>query len=313
MNIIKKPLIVIAGPTASGKTELSLKLAKKIDGEIISGDSMQVYKNLNIGTAKISDEEMQSIPHHLIDIIDPKEEYNVWIFQKSAKKIIDDIYERGKTPILVGGTGLYIDSLVYDYSFIDKKDNGKTRDALWDEYHKYGNEYLIDKLKETDPEALNLIDVSNTKRIIRALEICENNNIKFSELEKNSRTDKKSRYNLSYFVITMDRNELYDRINKRVELMFQQGWLEEVQKLMNFDNTLQEYRSLQGIGYKQIIQYLNKELTYEECIEKIKQNTRKFAKRQLTWFRRNKDIIWLDKTNMDSDEIFLEMLNIIKK
>ena len=309
----KKPLIVIAGPTASGKTELSIQIAKKINGEIISGDSMQVYKKLNIGTAKITKAEMQNIPHHLIDIIEPTDNYNVCIFQEEAKKIINDIYARGKIPIVTGGTGLYIDSLVYDYSFVDEEKNTKTRDKLWDEYQKFGNEYLVEKLRLEDPEAITMIDISNTKRLIRALEINEKNNIKFSEREKDSRTVKESPYNLFYFVISMNRNDLYDKINQRVQLMFDNGWLDEVKKIINDNPTIIDYRSMQSIGYKQILQYLNNELTHEECLEKIKQNTRKFAKRQLTWFRKNKDVVLLDKSIKTSDEIFQEVINSFYK
>lgn len=306
----KKPLIVIAGPTASGKTEISIRLAKKINGEIISGDSMQVYKKLDIGTAKITKDEMESIPHHLINIIDPADDYNVCIFQKTAKKIIEDIHSRGKVPILVGGTGLYIDSLIYDYTFINQENDTKVREELWKAYHQYGNEYLFEKLKNKDPKAVNLIDSSNTKRLIRALEVIESN-LNFSDLERDSRTEKESSYELFYFLITMNRNVLYDRINRRVELMFKLGWLDEVKELINKDPNLLNYRSMQGIGYKQIAQYLNQELTYEECLEKIKQKTRKFAKRQLTWFRKNKDIIILDKDIKTVDELLLEMGNII--
>ncbi len=309
----KKPLVVIAGPTAVGKTELSLRIAKEINGEIISGDSMQVYRNLNIGTAKISKAEMEEIPHHLIDIIDPNEDYNVYNFQDEAKKIIKDIYVRGNIPIITGGTGLYIDSLVYDYSFIEEEKDTKIRDNLWDEYRRLGNEYLVEKLKSKDPDAIKMIDISNTKRLIRALEISEKDNIKFSEREKDSRIDKESQYDLFYFVITMKRNDLYDRINRRVDLMFDNGWVDEVKELINDTPSIVNYRSMQGIGYKQIIQYINKELTYEECLEKIKQNTRRFAKRQLTWFRKNKDVVLLDKSIKTSDEIFNTVIKTFSK
>lgn len=308
----KKPLIIIAGPTASGKTELGISLAKKINGEIISGDSMQIYKHLDIGTAKITKDEMDDIPHHLIDIKDPDEEYNVQLFQENAKKILKDIYSRKKIPIVVGGTGLYIDSLVYDYSFINEDKDNILRDKLWDEYHKFGNDFLIKKLKKIDPDALNVIDLSNTKRIIRAIEICEKSNTKFSELEKNSRTEKESPYNLFYFVITMNRLELYDKINNRVDLMFEKGWLDEVKILLESKIIYPHLRSMQSLGYRQIIDYLNNKLTYEECVDKIKQETRRFAKRQLTWFRKNKDVIWLDKKNNNSEEIISHILNLIK-
>ena len=297
----KKTLIVIAGPTASGKTELSIKLAKKINGEIISGDSMQVYKHLDIGTAKITKDEMENVPHHLIDIIEPNEEYNVQIFQKNAKKIIEDIYSRGKIPIIAGGTGLYIDALVYNYSFVDEDNDSKIRDKLWADYYNFGVDYLVKKLQISDPDALNLIDLSNIKRLIRALEISEKNKIKYSELERDSRTEKTSQYDLFYFVITMNRDVLYDRINKRVDLMFENGWLSEVNSLLESGKVLPDFRSMQGLGYREILEFLNSGIPFEECVEKIKQNTRRFAKRQLTWFRKNKDIIWLDKSLKNSE------------
>ena len=307
MNSTKKPLIVIAGPTASGKTELSISLAKRVNGEIISGDSMQVYKYLNIGTAKITPEEMDGVPHHLIDIIEPAEDYNVQLFQESAKKIIEDIHKRNKVPILAGGTGLYIDSLVYDYSFINESPDNSIRNKLWDEFHKHGSNHIISKLREKDPDSLSHLDLSNTKRIIRALEIIEKNNINFSELEKNSRTEKESPYNLYYFVITMNRDELYDRINKRVDLMFEKGWLDEVKSILESGIASESNSSMQGLGYRQIIQYLKGETGFEECRDKIKQETRRFAKRQLTWFRKNKDIIWLDKNENKFEEIWRDL------
>ncbi|NCC82085.1 MAG: tRNA (adenosine(37)-N6)-dimethylallyltransferase MiaA [Clostridia bacterium] len=306
----KKTLIVIAGPTASGKTELSIKLAKKINGEIISGDSMQVYKHLDIGTAKITKDEMENVPHHLIDIIEPNEEYNVQIFQKNAKKIIEDIYSRGKIPIIAGGTGLYIDALVYNYSFIDEDNDSKIRDKLWEDYYNFGVDYLVKKLQIADPDALNLIDLSNIKRLIRALEISEKNKIKYSELERDSRTEKTSQYDLFYFVITMNRDVLYDRINKRVDLMFENGWLSEVNSLLESGKVLPDFRSMQGLGYREILEFLNSGIPFEECVEKIKQNTRRFAKRQLTWFRKNKDIIWLDKSLKNSEELLEEIIHI---
>lgn len=306
----KKTLIVIAGPTASGKTELSIKLAKKINGEIISGDSMQVYKHLDIGTAKITKDEMENVPHHLIDIIEPNEEYNVQIFQKNSKKIIEDIYSRGKIPIIAGGTGLYIDALVYNYSFIDEDNDSKIRDKLWADYYNFGVDYLVKKLQIADPDALNLIDLSNIKRLIRALEISEKNKIKYSELERDSRTEKTSQYDLFYFVITMNRDVLYDRINKRVDLMFENGWLSEVNSLLESGKVLPDFRSMQGLGYREILEFLNSGIPFEECVEKIKQNTRRFAKRQLTWFRKNKDIIWLDKSLKNSEELLEEIIHI---
>ena len=309
----KEPLVVIAGPTAVGKTELSIKLAQKIDGEIISGDSMQIYKGLDIGTAKIKEEEKEGIPHYLIDIIEPKEEYNVQVFQKNAREIIKDIRKRKKIPIIAGGTGLYIDSLVYDYNFISEDDEQtKIRENLWEQYNLYGSEYLLRLLSESDPESMKKIDPANIKRIIRAWEVFQKKEKKFEEMERDARESKESPYDLFYFVITMNREELYDRINKRVDLMFAEGWIEEVKGLLSSKRVLPEYRAMQSLGYKQIIQFLNNELTYDECLYKIKQETRRFAKRQLTWFRKNKDVLWLDKSLYSQEQLLEKMLNLIK-
>lgn len=290
----KNKLIVIAGPTASGKTKLSLEMAKEVNGEIISADSMQVYKHLDIGTAKIKEEEMEGIVHHLIDIIEPAEEYNVQIFQKEAQKLIKDIHKRGKTPLLVGGSGLYIDSVVYDYEFLEEDPNNEIRNRLWEEYEKYGNDYLLEKIKKLDPETYENIDKKNTKRLIRVLEIMEKHGLKFSQTEKDSRRKKESPYDLEYYVIRMKREELYDRINRRVDQMIAQGWLEEVENLLEKNWAKKDYRSMQGLGYRQIIEYLEGQASWEQSVEKIKQETRRFAKRQMTWFRKNKDIIWLE-------------------
>lgn len=290
----KNKLIVIAGPTASGKTKLSLEMAKEVNGEIISADSMQVYKHLDIGTAKIKEKEMEGIVHHLIDIIEPAEEYNVQIFQKEAQKLIKDIHKRGKTPLLVGGSGLYIDSVVYDYEFLEEDPNNEIRNRLWEEYEKYGNDYLLEKIKKLDPETYENIDKKNTKRLIRVLEIMEKHGLKFSQTEKDSRRKKESPYDLEYYVIRMKREELYDRINRRVDQMIAQGWLEEVENLLEKNWAKKDYRSMQGLGYRQIIEYLEGQASWEQSVEKIKQETRRFAKRQMTWFRKNKDIIWLE-------------------
>lgn len=290
----KIPLIVIAGPTASGKTKISIEMAKKLNGEIISGDSMQVYKGLDIGTAKINKKEMDGIVHHLIDIIEPSEEYNVQIFQKHAQALINDIYKRGKTPFLVGGSGLYIDSVVYDYNFLQEDTDNQIRNRLWNEYEKYGNNFLLEQIKEKDPETYEKIDKNNTKRLIRVLEIMEKHQVKFSQTEKDARKKKESPYDLKYYAINMKREKLYDRINKRVDQMIKEGWLKEVEGLLESDHGKKEYRSMQGLGYKQIIEYLDGEMDWATCLEKIKQETRRFAKRQITWFRKNKDIIWLE-------------------
>ena len=309
---MKKPLIIITGPTAVGKTDLSISLAKKIGGEIISADSMQVYRGLDIGSAKITTEEMDGVFHHLIDILDFDEEFNVFLFKELAEKSIEDIYSRGNIPIICGGTGFYIQALLYDVSF-SKEDNSKIRAELEKRVDNEGAEVLYKELQEIDPKSAEIIHPNNVKRIIRALEYFKLNGKLFSEHNETEK-QKESPYNFMYFVIDDDRELLYQRINKRVDVMLSKGLVDEVKKL--YEKGLRiGMTSAEGIGYKQLLPYLEGEISLDEATEKIKQDSRHYAKRQLTWFRREKETIWVDRAEFDSDqEKMLEfMINKIKE
>lgn len=307
-------LVVIAGPTGAGKTALSIALAKKTGGEIISGDSMQVYQELNIGTAKITPEEMEGISHHLIDILPPGGDFHVQEFQKLSRELIQEINQRGKIPILTGGTGLYIDALVYHYEFgTEGGENPELRENLWKEFEIHGIDGLRERLYHLDPEIQDRIDPANPKRIIRALEYSISTGIPFSSLETGARTQKKSPYNLFYFGITMNRDSLYDKINRRVDEMFAAGWLKEVTSLLEKGLIQPNSRSMQSIGYKRIMEYLQGTIGLEECKSIIKQDTRRFAKRQLTWFRKNPAIIWFDRDLLSDEEILDQMTRHIRK
>ena len=288
----KKPLLIIAGPTAAGKSRLSVLLAEKINGEIISADSMQVYRHMDIGSAKITAQEMQGIPHHLIDILEPSEDFNVALFQNLAKQAMAEIYGRGRIPILVGGTGFYIQSILYDIDFTEEETDYAYRKSLEEFSDTKGAEALFERLKEADPESAAELHPNNVKRVIRALEYYHLTGQKISEHNKEQRK-KTSPYDAFYFVLNMDRKKLYDRIDRRVDLMIQNGLVEEVKHLkeMGLNN---KNVSMQGLGYKEILAVLNGDCSLEEAIYTIKRDTRHFAKRQLTWFRREPDAIWLD-------------------
>ena len=309
---MKKPLIIITGPTAVGKTDLSISLAKKIGGEIISADSMQVYRGLDIGSAKITTEEMDGVFHHLIDILDFDEEFNVFLFKELAEKSIEDIYSRGNIPIICGGTGFYIQALLYDVSF-SKEDNSKIRAELEKRVDNEGAEVLYKELHEIDPKSAEIIHPNNVKRIIRALEYFKLNGKLFSEHNETEK-QKESPYNFMYFVIDDDRELLYQRINKRVDVMLSKGLVDEVKTL--YEKGLRiGMTSAEGIGYKQLLPDLEGEISLDEATEKIKQDSRHYAKRQLTWFRREKETTWVDRAEFDSDqEKMLEfMINKIKE
>ncbi len=306
---MKKPLIVIAGPTACGKTDLSIDLAHKIGGEIISGDSMQVYKYMDIGTAKPTYEEMCGIPHFLIDELFPDEEYNVMIFQKKAKEYMKDIYERGKIPIIVGGTGFYINALVYDNDFTEET-SSPIRDELYKIAEEDGAEKLHSMLAEVDPEYASEIHFNNVKRVARALEYFKLTGEKMSEHNKAAK-QKESPYNLAFFVLNMDRQKLYDRIDLRVDIMMQNGLEAEVRNLVNLGYS-PELVSMQGLGYKEFIPYFNGEITLEKAVDDIKKYTRHFAKRQLTWFRRQTNGTWIDMTSGDKKHALDIMINDLK-
>jgi len=288
-------VIVIVGPTASGKTNLSIELAKSLNGEIISADSMQIYKHMDIGTAKPTTEEMQGITHYLIDEVLPSEDFNVVRFQELANKYIEEIISKGKQPIIVGGTGLYISSLINNISFSESECDWELREELKKEAEANGPQYLHDKLKLVDEEAANNIHPNNLKRVIRALEVYYQTQKPISYHNEISR-GVPSKYKFILIGLQMDRQLLYDRIEKRVDIMLQNGLVKEVQNLINFGfaNAL---ISMQGIGYKEILAYINNEKTLEEAVEIIKQDSRRYAKRQITWFKKNKEIKWFSIDN----------------
>lgn len=290
---MKRPLIILTGPTAVGKTELSIKLASEINGEIISADSMQVYRYMDIGSAKIKPEEMQGIPHHMIDILDPTEDYNVVCFQKKVKECLEEIYQRNHVPILVGGTGFYIQSVLYDIDFTANEENSVIREELERILQEKGAEYLHGLLREVDAKSAEMIHANNSKRVIRALEFYRLTGTRISEHNQKER-EKESAYQSCYFVLNDDRQKLYDRIDKRVDSMIQEGLVEEVKGLVKM-GCKRESTGMQGLGYKEIIAYLEGEISLEEAIYLIKRDTRHFAKRQLTWFRREKNVIWINK------------------
>ena len=297
---MKRPLIILTGPTAVGKTSLSLSLAKELDGEIVSADSMQVYRYMDIGTAKIREEERQGIPHHLIDVLDPWEDFNVVRFQKMAREALEEIWERGHIPIVTGGTGFYIQALLYDIHFTENNEDSSLRKDLENYARENGAEALHSRLAEVDEKAASQIHFNNVKRVIRALEFYYQTGKKISEHNEEERK-RTSPYDFKYFVLNDEREHLYARINQRVDLMMEEGLVEEVQKLkeMGCDSTMV---SMQGLGYKEILSYLEGECTLDEAVYKIKRDTRHFAKRQITWFKRERDVIWLHKPNYDYDE-----------
>lgn len=303
-------LIILTGPTAVGKSELSIKLAKAINGEIISADSIQVYKELNIGSAKIMPEEMQGIRHYLIDVLEPTEDFNVFIFKKMAKEAIEDIISRGKTPIIVGGTGFYIQSIIYDIDF-DEEDNSNIRLELEELAREKGNDYIHGELAKVDKASAMKIHPNNTKRVIRALEYYRLNNKPIS-LHNETERAKEAVFDAKYFVLNDKRELLYERINKRVDKMIQLGLVEEVSSLLDkgLDSS---YNSMQGIGYKEIVEYLDGKCSLDEAVDNIKKNTRHFAKRQLTWFRREENVNWIEKYeyNYDDERILSKMTEII--
>lgn len=274
-----------------GKSKLAIELAKQINGEIISADSMQIYKDMNIGTAKVMPEEMENIKHYMIDFVSPEKRYSVSEYKKEAEKYIEQILEKGKIPIIVGGTGLYIDALIYGIEFQEEEFEEKYREELNNIAKKEGLEKLYNEALKIDPEAMKKISKNDQKRIIRVLEIYHKTGKTKTQQEIESRK-KGVKYNFHVFAIDMERELLYDRINKRVDIMIDQGLVEEV------ENILKKYKefptAMQGLGYKEVVEYLNNQITKEEMIEKIKKETRHYAKRQLTWFRKNKETIWLD-------------------
>lgn len=301
---MKKPLIILTGPTAVGKSALSIELAKRIDGEIISADSMQVYRHMDIGSAKIMPEQMGGIPHHLIDILEPTEEFNVVIFQKEAKEALHEIYDRGRIPIVAGGTGFYIQALLYDIDFTDNDEDTALRAELEDTAKTQGSEALYARLREIDPESCEIIHPNNVKRVIRAIEFYEKTGMKISAHNKTQRQNS-SPYNFAYFVLNEDRTKLYRKIEQRVDVMMEQGLVEEVSRLAAAGCT-RDMVSMQGLGYKEILDYLDGHITLDEAVYLIKRDTRHFAKRQLTWFRRERDVLWVEKPEVDYDNELIQ-------
>lgn len=297
---MKKPLVVLTGPTAVGKTKASIALAKAIGGEIISADSMQVYKYMDIGSAKIRPEEMEGIPHYLIDELMPSEEFNVVRFQKMARQAAECIYEKGRIPIVVGGTGFYIQALLYDIDFTETEAGTDIRNRLAGYAQRYGADKLHERLAEVDEASAAKIHPNNVKRVIRALEYYEQTGKRISEHNERERM-KESPYSAVYFVLTDDRETLYDRINRRVDKMMEDGLVGEVRRLRQMGYT-KELVSMQGLGYKEILDYLDGSCTLEEAVYTIKRDTRHFAKRQITWFKRERDVIWIDKGAYGHDE-----------
>ena len=303
---MKPTVYVIGGPTASGKSNLAVELAKRINGEIISADSMQIYKDMNIGTAKITPEEMQGINHYLIDFVSPDERYSVSSFKKDAEKAIEAILAKGKVPIIVGGTGLYIDSLILGIEFQDEKIDTEYRESLNKIAEEQGLQKLYNMAQAIDPVAMKIISENDKKRIIRVLEIYHKTGKTKTEQELESRKSE-IKYNYKVFAITMDRQVLYEKIEKRVDKMIEQGLIDEVQGILN---KYQKFpTAMQGLGYKEVVEYLENKTTKEEMVEKIKKETRHYAKRQLTWFRKNKNIIWLNGENSIEDNIDIMIKN----
>lgn len=292
-------LIILTGPTAVGKTALSIGLAKAVNGEIISADSMQVYRKMNIGTAKIEPEEMQGVRHHLIDILDPGEEFNVVLFKKYALEAMRDIYSRGKIPVVVGGTGFYIQALLYDIDFEENDNDMSYRDELQKLAKSHGNSYLHSMLRQVDPESADKIHENNVKRVIRALEFYRKTGMKISE-HNATESQKESPYNFEYFVLNDDRSRLYDRIDRRIDIMLGQGLVDEVKQLVQ-EGYSRDLVSMQGLGYKEIIDYIQGNCSLDEAVYTLKRDTRHFAKRQITWFKREKHVTWINKNEFDNE------------
>lgn len=310
---MKKPLVILTGPTAVGKTKASIGLAKAIGGEIISADSMQVYKQMDIGSAKIKPSEMDGIPHYLVDILEPDEEFHVVLFQQMAKQAIQKIYEKGKIPILVGGTGFYIQAVLYDIDFSENEKDTSYREELENLAQIKGAEYLHNLLREVDEKSAQDIHANNVKRVIRALEYFHQTGEKISEHNEEQRK-KVSPYNFSYFVLNDEREHLYEKINLRVDQMINEGLVREVQSLKEKGYT-RDMVSMQGLGYKEMLDYLDNKCSLEEAVEIIKRDTRHFAKRQITWFKRESDVTWIDKKEYDYNEerILKAMLQELKE
>lgn len=306
---MKKKILVLAGPTAVGKTELSIKLAKELNGEIISTDSMQIYRHMDIGSAKITPEEMEGVPHHMIDVVEPNQEFSVAEFKQIAQKCIEGVLHRDKLPILVGGTGLYINALTCNMTFTEAKKDDIYRTELELLANEQGSEYVHELLKEIDPISYSNIHANNKKRVIRALEVYKITGKPFSSYNL-GKDIYNGKYDVCYIVLNMDRAKLYGRIDKRVDIMMEKGLVDECINLRNLGNT-SNMQSMQGIGYKEVFDYLDGNIPLENTIDIIKQGSRNYAKRQLSWFRRDPRAIFLDKDTMKDDEIFRKIVSDI--
>ncbi len=302
----KIPLLIIAGPTATGKTEVAVKVAERLDGEVVSADSMLIYRHMDIGTAKPNNEEKKNITHHLIDVVNPDDNYTVANFQEQARQAIEDINARDKIPILAGGTGFYIDAVIFDYDFNRVAPDTNLRQMLKQEAEDKGNQVVHDRLRLVDPETADRIHANNLKRVIRALEIYHQTGL-IGALQRNQSKKEYRSYDKLFFCLHYERDKLYSRIEKRVDLMIAHGLVQEVRELLNHGYR-PEHVSMQGVGYKEIIGYLYDWYSLEEAVHMLKRNTRRFAKRQLTWFRRYSNIKWIDmgqyvSTYLAADEI----------
>ncbi len=306
----KIPLIILTGPTAVGKTDLSIKLSKSLNAEIISADSMQIYKYMDIGSAKVTKEEMDGVVHYMIDEVTPDVPFSVSEFQVRSEKYIEEINKKGKNVLITGGTGLYLNSLIYNMDFAKSNANNEIREKLEKELEENGIDYMHEKLRSLDEEAANRIHKNNTKRVIRAIEVCMSGQ-KMNDFSKDLRYNEK--YKPIIIVLNRDREVLYQRINKRVDIMLENGLLDEVKKLLEMGYT-KDMISMQGIGYKEMIKYLDGEYTYDEAVEIIKRDSRRYAKRQLTWFKRYQDAKWFDLDKYQDVEILKEdIINHIEK
>ena len=308
----KIKLITVVGPTASGKTRLGVELAKRYGGEVISADSMQIYKGMQIATAKPAVEEMQGIPHHLMDFLEPNQTYSVAMFVDDAKKCIEDISSRGKIPVIVGGTGLYVDSLLNNISFHESQRDTELSEKLRELYYTEGVDYLLDMLRKFDGESAERLETEkNPKRIIRAIEFYKTTGITITEQNKNSKNEESPYSAIKLGLNFEDRQKLYDRINERVDLMVEAGLVSEAKRVFNSELS---FTSVKAIGYKELFPYLKGELPLEECIEKLKQETRRYAKRQITWFKRDKEINWLYPDKAESfEQLFEQAVQITEK
>lgn len=310
---MKKPLIVLTGPTAVGKTKLSIALAKAVNGEIISADSMQVYRYMDVGSAKITPDEMDGVPHHLVDVLDPTEDFNIVLFQQLAKKSMEEIYSKGRIPILVGGTGFYIQAITRDIDFTQSEQDDSYRQELEALAAEKGSSFLHDMLASVDPKSAEDIHENNVKRVIRALEFYKQNGTRISEHNEEQK-EHVSPYNLAYFVLNAPRPLLYERIDARVDEMLKNGLVEEVKTLQRM-GCHRGMVSMQGLGYKEILAWLEGEYPYDEAVRILKRDTRHFAKRQLTWFRREGEVTWVDKDKFDynDSQILAYMLSVCRE